>query len=311
MAVLNPPVALPGVAYVIAKFLHVRGAKVSRDALAPLLSPFQEPEVVLKPSANLGGTLAVMESLGILTGKKTVTLADGFAAQLDGDVSRSSFEAAIRRTIVDAGRDSEDPWENDSSEGGRDIARALTWFLAQPANGEPLGFGVAEPHDADARQLDELRAAGPNTRAIINIEHWRPFRRWSTFLGLATPARVAIAGKMTDVLEPIPVGAIAAELQKTDSGQQPLPAVLNELRVAMPYLPGGRTAKQLEHRLGAAIDPDEREGFLASSLAESLLLLESRGSITLTALADAAGVQLRDDTRTRAVTHITVKEVAA
>ena len=311
MAVLNPPVALPGVAHMAAKLLHVRGGKMSRDALAPLLSPFQEPEVVLKPSANLGGTLMLMESLGILTGKKTVTLADGFAAQLDDEVSRSSFEASIRRTIVDAGRDSEDPWEDDSNEGGRDIARALTWFLAQPANGEPLGFGVAEPHDADARQLHELRSVGPNTRAIVNNERWISFRRWSTFLGLATPARVAIAGKMTDVLEPIPVRAIAAELTAMGSGQRPLPEVLKELRVAMPYLPGGGTARQLEQRLGAPIDPDEREGFLASSLAEALLLLESRGAITLTALADAAGVQLRDGPQTRAVTHITVEEVAA
>ena len=311
MAVLNPPVALPGVAHVTAKFLHLRGGKVSRDELAAMLSPFQDAESALRPSANLGGTLTVMESLGILTGKKTVTLADGFAAQLDSEASRSSFEAAMRRTIVDPGRDSEDPWDDDSNEGGRDIARALTWFLAQPANGEPLGFGVAEPHDADARQLDELKAAGPNTRAIINAEHWRPFRRWSTFLGLAAPARVAIAGKMTDVLEPIPVTAIAAELQKMDSGQQPLPEVLKELRTAMPYLPGGRTAKQLEQRLGAAIDADEREGFLASSLAESLLLLESRGSVALAALADAPGVQLRDGEQTRIVTHISVKEVAA
>ncbi len=311
MAVLNPPVALPGVAHVTAKFLHLRGRKVSRDELAPLLSPFQDAEAALKPSANLGGTLTVMESLGILNGKKTVTLADGFAAQLDSEASRRSFEAAIRRTIVDAGRDSEDPWEDDSNEGGRDIARALTWFLAQPANGEPLGFGVAEPHDADVRQLDELRSASPNTRAIANNERWISFRRWSTFLGLATPARVAIAGKMTDVLEPVPVRAIAAELTTMGSGQQPLPEVLKELRAAMPYLPGGGTARQLEQRLGAAIDPDEREGFLASSLAEALLLLESRGSITLTALADAAGVQLRDGDQTRAVTHITVKEVAA
>ncbi len=311
MAVLNPPVALPGAAFVTAKFLHLRGGKVSRDDLAAMLSPFQDAEVVLKPSTNLGGTLMVMESLGILAGKKSVTLADGFAEQLDNEASRSSFEAAIRRTLVDSERDCEDPWEDDSNEGGRDIARALTWFLAQPANGEPLGFGVAATHDADARQLDELRSAGPNTRAIVNNERWISFRRWSTFLGLATPARVAIAGKMTEVLEPIPVRAIAAELQAMGGGQQPLPEALKELRMVMPYLPGGRTAKHLEQRLGAVIDPDEREGFLASSLAESLLLLESRGSVTLAALADAAGVQLRDGEQTRVVTHITLNEVAA
>jgi hypothetical protein len=311
MAVLNPPEALPGAAFVITKYLQRKGSAVSDDELISMLSPLHpiDPE---KKSGNVFRTLPVMESLGLISDRRTVALAESFASHLDDPVTRPRFDTALRRTLTDPQRDGDDPWEDLSdSSGGRDITRALTWFLAQPACGAPLTFGSSREHDADARQLGDLERLGLNAKAVPNIEQWRPFRRWATALGLSTPCRVMIGGTMSDALEPIPVVAIAAELESIEAGQHALPEVLRRLRIAMPYLPGGELARKLQARIGAPIDPDEREGFLASSLTESLLLLEARGTIRLTSLADAEGVQVRDSGKTRNLTHVTINEVPA
>jgi hypothetical protein len=311
MAVINPPDALPGAAFVITKYLQRTNAPVAADELASLLSPMRPQE----PGARLGNihrTLSVMENLGMIGDRDVVGLTDDFAARIDEPVTRPRFDSALRRLIVDPRRNGDDPWDDfNSSAGGRDIARALTWFLAQPAVGSPLIFGGPGEHDADARQLNDLQALGPNTRAVPNQEQWNSFRRWAPALGLATPCRVLIGGRLTDALEPVPAPAIAAELADVKPGQRPLPEVLRELRTVMPYLPGGATAAQLEARIGTPIDPDERDGFLASSLAESLLLLEARGTISLRALADAEGVQVRDGETTRPLTHITIRKASA
>ncbi len=311
MAVLNPPNALPGMAFVLTKYLQREGGKASREELAAVLSPMQERDAVLKPGSNLSGTLSVMENLGLVSWTNPVVLTKNFAGSIDAPVSRPTFDAAIRRTIVDTKRDGKNVWDDDGIDGGKDIARALTWFLGQPAYGPVLAFGVEAPHDADARQLNDLARLKASSKVIANNERWLSFRRWAPALGLAVPTRVTIGGKLTEALEPVPVEAINAELDAIGAGQHPIPETLRVLRAAMPYLPGGATAQQLEKQLGAPLDPDEQAGFLASSLAESLLLLEARGRISLAALADAEGVQLRDGDTTRPVTHITVLEVAA
>jgi hypothetical protein len=311
MAVLNPPEALPGAAFVITKYLQRKGSAVSDDELIAMLSPLHkiDPE---KKSGNVFRTLSVMENLGLISDRRTVGLTESFASDLDDPVTRPRFDAVLRRALADPERDGDDPWGDLSdSTGGRDITRALTWFLAQPACGAPLTFGSSGAHDADARQIGDLERLGANAKAVPNNEQWRPFRRWATALGLATPCRVTIGGTMSDALEPIPAEAIAAELEGVTPGQHALPDVLRRLRIAMPYLPGGELARKLQARIGAPIDPDEREGFLASSLTESFLLLEARGSILLTSLSDAEGVQVRDGGKTRNLTHITIHEVSA
>lgn len=311
MAVINPPDALPGAAFVITKYLQRAEAAVAADELASILAPLrpQEPGTRL---GNIHRTLAVMENLGMVGGRDMVSLTDDFAARIDRPVTRARFDSALRRMIADPLRNGNDPWDDTgNSDGGRDIARALSWFLAQPALGSALIFGGPGDHDVDARQLNDLQALGTNTRAVPNPEQWTSFRRWAPALGLATPSRVFVGGRLTDALEPVPAPAIAAELAEMKSGQRPLPEVLRDLRTAMPYLPGGATAAQLEARIGGPIDDDERDGFLASSLAESLLLLEARGTISLSALADAEGVQVRDGERTRPLTHITIRKAAA
>jgi hypothetical protein len=311
MAVINPPDALPGAAFVITKYLQRTEASVAADELASLLAPMrpQEPGTRL---GNIHRTLTVMENLGMIGDRDVVSLTDDFAAHIDRPVTRPRFDRALRRMLVDPRRDGENPWdEMSNSTGGRDIARALTWFLAQPALGSVLIFGGPDEHDADARQLHDLQELGPNTRAVPNQEQWNSFRRWAPALGLATPCRVLIGGRSTDALEPVPAPAIAAELADMKPGRRSLPEVLRELRTSMPYLPGGATAAQLRDRIGASIDPDERDGFLASSLAESLLLLEARGTITLSALADAEGVQIRDGATARNLTHISISKASA
>lgn len=307
MAVINPPDALPGAAFVITKYLQRTETAVAADELSALLSPLrpQEPGTRL---GNIHRTLTVMENLGMVGDRNVVSLADDFAARIDEPVTRPRFDSALRRLIVDPRRNGDDPWDDLSdSAGGRDIARALSWFLAQHAVGSALIFGGPGEHDADARQLNDLQGLGPNARAVPNPEQWNSFRRWAPALGLATPCRV-LAGA---ALEPVPAAAIAAELAERSPGQHPLPEVLRDLRTVMPYLPGGATAAQLEARIGGPIDPDERDGFLASSLAESLLLLEARGTISLNALADAEGVQVRDGEKPRPLTHITIRKASA
>ena len=311
MAVINPPDALPGAAFVITKFLQWTDTPVDAQSLATVLSPMRAPEAGNR-SGNVHRTLTVMESLGLIDAADEVRLSEEFSTQLDDPLTRPRFDRIMRRVLVDPQRDGKDPWEDPSdSTGGRDVTRALTWFLAQPAVGSPLIFGGPPSHDADARQLDDLRALGPNTRAVPNQEQWNSFRRWAPALGLATPCRVLVGNRLTDALEPVPAPAINAELAELEPGQHPLQEVLQGLRSAMPYLPGGSSAEQLRNRTGTAIDPDERDGFLASSLAESLLLLEARGSISLTSLADAQGVQVRDGTSVRRLTHITTGKAAA
>lgn len=302
MAVFNPPQALPGVAFSLVRFVQREGSSALRSRVVAALDPFRGDTV----SGNVTDTVTVLRALGLLDEiDETLRITGRLAQHLDEPLTKSAFDAALRREVHAVDRDG-DPWEDASAVGGRDAGRALSWFLSQPALSAPMAFDGPPERSADLRQRADLGGGADAVLAFENDVRFGAFRRWALELGLATPVRArSHSGQVTTYLEPVPTGAIAAELARSARGNVPVSDLLSGLLTAMPYLPGGATAERLKARAGAALDPAVQRGRLHTSLGEALLTLEARGFVKLDALADADGVILEHRSDGRRVTHVT------
>lgn len=303
MAILNPPQALPGVAFALLRFLHREGGAAPRDRTLAALHPGGDGA----EQGNLRDTISALRALKLVEdGEGTLRITERLAGRLDDPFTRAGFDAALRREVHAVDRDG-DPWNDASAGGGRDAGRALSWFLAQPALAPPLTFDGPPDRSADLRQRADLGAGPDAVLAFENDVRFGAFRRWAVGLGLATPVRVRTqAGQVATHLEPVPTAALAAELARRGPGQVPVGRLLNDLRRDMPYLPGGATTDGLEARVGAPLDPAAQRGRLHTSLGEALLTLEASGEIELSGLDDADGVVLEDGIDGRRVTHVTI-----
>lgn len=302
MAVFNPPQALPGVAFALARFVQREGGSAPRARVDAALDPFRGNDV----SGNVKDTVIVLKALELLDETDEVLcITDRFAQRLDEPLTRAAFEVALRREVHAVDRDG-DPWDDSSAVGGRDAGRALSWFLCQPALAAPMAFDGPPERSADLRQRADLGGAADALLAFENDVRFGSFRRWAVGLGLATPVRArSHSGQIATYVEPVPTAAIEAELSLLSPNHMPVGGLLDELRRAMPYLPGGATAERLIARVGAPLDPAVQRGRLHTSLGEALLTLEARGLVTFEALADADGVILEHGPDGRKVTHVT------
>lgn len=302
MAVFNPPQALPGIAFALARFVQREGGNAPRARVEAALDPFRRDAV----SGNVNDTVTVLKALELLDETDEVLgITDRFAQHLDEPLTRAAFDRALRREVHAVDRDG-DPWNDTSAVGGRDAGRALSWFLSQPALAAPMAFDGPPERSADLRQRADLGGAADALLAFENDVRFGAFRRWAVGLGLATPVRArSQSGPTATYLEPVPTAGIEAEICFLSPSHMPVGELLGELRRAMPYLPGGATAERLEARAGAPIDPAVQRGRLHTSLGEVLLTLEARGLVTFDALADADGVIVEHGPDGRKVTHVT------
>jgi hypothetical protein len=282
MALLNPPQILPSVARVLFRALQASDDfKMTRDDLAKAVAPAALPR---SENAQEGpGSKAFDDTLGACL---TIRLFErdgdmiGIAADLP-EIARDRRRRdqqlrSIIRELVLSDAVNHGLW--DSTEGARDLTRALAWFAAQSPLRPPGPWN--EPDGVDVAQ--ERQFAGAE-RVFSNDTRWGAFERWATFLGFAQ--HLPRGNKDVLVPDPTPVlREVVPELLTRE--RQELPAVVEQVARHVPVLDGGTYRRDVEARMKAdnvSTAPD----LLSPSLSHALLRLRDERVIALEDLADA------------------------
>lgn len=300
MAVLNPPRVIPGIGRSIVNFL-IENRSTWDDA--GLVEAFKPPGVNDEGTGDgVRNTLSAFRAIGIIeSGPEGSTVVASSVAATGRAFDRAEFRRLMLRHVFDLARDG-DPWaiaEDDAvTRGARDLTRALSWFLAQDAQAEPLSW----TGNVQQLQSSQFATSERDRWAIINDTRWNAFSRWALALGLAAPSLV----RSKPGLVPLPTIAVADALVEMPAARVPIFEFLDALAQKLPVLPGGWIRNGLVARLGSDPDPGIQAHAVDSSLAQVLRILEARGRLRYESLADAEGVQLstRDQART---THVTLK----
>jgi hypothetical protein len=306
MAVLNPPSSLPGLARSMTNYLLESDAPLEEDRLIALFSP---PGLAGDEAGSRGvdNTLVVGRAIGLFerTGDRHVFPSRAAVERADGQpYSKVAFRRLVRELVLNVERDG-DPWDSAAglrTSGARDLARALSWFLAQDASGPPLTWTADDRHSIQSLQSSQLRSVSKDDRAILNDTRWGAFTRWAPFLGLADQGYVQSVGIG---LVPLPVVAMRDVLTELPSGGQPIAAVLQHLRKRLPVLHGGAYRRSLDSLLPDDPDPCVRRNGLDSSIAQPLFVLEDEGVLKLEQRADAERQLLLDEVE-RYVSHVVI-----
>lgn len=300
MAALNPPRVLPGLGRSMVNFLRESRKDWDEDALAAVFNP----GVNISPGANdaIMNTVSALRAIGIMS-----TDPDGklrLAPHLKESAKaydRAAFRRLLQRQVLDLRRDG-DPWSIEEGEaatsGARDLARALSWFLAQDALGPPLSWA----DNVQQLQKEQFKTGDLGEWVLRNDSRWGAFTRWALALGFAVPSPI----RSKPGLIPLPTVAVADALTAMPPERTPMTDFLQLLSEQLPMFPGGRLRQGLISRVGSDPDPGIRANAADSSVSQVLRILEAREIITLESLADADGVLLVDSDRVR-TTHITLR----
>ena len=282
MALLNPPQILPGVARVLFRALQAAdGFAMPRAELAKSVAPAALPQAEGAPigpgSKGFDDTLTACLTIGLLD-------RDGDAISLHPELPEHArdrrqrdhhFRTMVRDLML---RDAVNYGLWDSTEGARDLTRALAWYLAQNPLRPPAPWN--ETGGVDVAQEQQF---GAGERVFSNDTRWGAFDRWATFLGFAH--HLPHGGK--DVLVPDPTGAIRHAVPSVLTAQRlEIGVVIEELGHRIPVLDGGTYRRDVEARMR----PEAvRSGgdLLSPSLAYALLRLRDEQFITLEDLDDA------------------------
>jgi hypothetical protein len=281
MALLNPPQILPNVAVVL--FRAVRSADgydLKREELertaAPAALPRGEGAAAGPGSKGLDDTLDACVVFNLFEQEgESVRL----HPQLPEDIRDRRREPDLRRLIrglilkedLNFGL-----W--DSTEGARDLTRALAWYLAQDPLRAPGAWN--EPHGVDIVQERQFPAG---ERVFSNDTRWGAFDRWASFLGFG----VHIPRDNKSVLLPDPTEAVRDVLPDVlaRNRQQAAP-VVEELGRRIPVLDSGKYRREVEDRMrpDAVIASADQ---LSPSLTHALLRLRDERALVIEDLADA------------------------
>lgn len=301
MAVLNPPRVLPGLGRAIVNFLIESRSNWDEPGLVDAFKPVGVNESA-GAADGVTNTINAFRAIGILTNdaQGNITLASDVTQRGSG-FDRSAFRRMTLTHVLDVGRDG-DPWSvgegEASTSGARDLARALSWFLAQDALASPLRWA----DNVERLQSEQFGTSQNDKWALINDTRWNAFLRWAPALGLAVPSVV----RTKPGLVPLPTVAVADAVDEMISRRMPIQEFLSALAQKLPVLPGGVIRNGLVTRLGTDPDPGVQANAVDTSVAQVLRLLESRGRVAFESLADADGVQLTPTDQVR-TTHITLK----
>lgn len=281
MALLNPPQILPNVAAVLLRAVRgAEGHQVAREELERAVAPsaLQRGEGGASGPGSKGfdDTLTACIMIGLFERDGDVIRLD---PRLPDDVADRRKEPDPRRLLRDlvlAEQLNFGLW--DSTEGARDLTRALAWYLAQDPLRSPGGWN--EQGGVDLVQEAQFAAS---ERVFSNDTRWGAFTRWATFLGFA----VRIPRDTKTVLVPDPTAAIrdvAATL--LSSGRSEINPFVEELGRTLPVLDGGDYRRAVESRMrpdAVAASSDQ----LSPSLAHALLRLRDERLLVIEDLADA------------------------
>jgi hypothetical protein len=304
MALLNPPQILPNVARVIFRALLGSDEGMTKDELARQVAPRSLPRGDGAPtgpgSKGFDDTLAACATINLIERRDDVIRLhpDLPAVTRDRTLRDARFAPVVLDLVLDD-RINHDLW--DSSEGARDLTRAISWWLAQDPLDPPLPWN--EPLGADVAQDRQLSAG---ERIFANDTRWGAFDRWATFLGVAT--RFSHGGKT--ILMPDPTPSIRHCLPEIlPASRMPILDFIEHLARRLPVLDGGEYRRAVEGRMRpeavlAAADT------LSPSLTHALLRLRDERALRLEDLADApTKVQLaRGFGPERTLSHISPPE---
>ncbi|MDX3106010.1 protein DpdG [Nonomuraea angiospora] len=302
MAVLNPPRSLPGLGRAIINFLIESKRSWTEEELIEAFKPPGLNDSSTAPD-GIKNTLLAFRTIGMLSLDKSgeITVCDPVAD--DGTIlTPAKFRRALQIHAVNLERDG-DPWQTRPGEGhtsgARDLARALSWFLAQDALGRPLSW----TDNVQTLQQAQFPGQSNETWAITNDTRWGAFSRWALALGMASPS-LLLRAKTS--LVPLPVVAIDDVLDELPAGQSPIGDFLARLTTKLPILHGGLVRTSLAESLpGGDPDPGIAKDCADSSVGQALRVLEDRGRLVLDTLPDADGVRLsRFDSNRQ--THVTL-----
>jgi hypothetical protein len=282
MALLNPPQILPNVAQVLFRALQAADEfALSRDDLAKAVAPAALPRgEAARPghgSKGFDDTLFACQTIGLFE-------RDSDVIRLHPDLPDSARDRRIRdsqlpsliRDLVLAESINRGVW--DSTEGARDLSRALAWYLAQ----NPLRPPGPWNEPAGVQAMEERQFTG-GERVFSNDTRWGAFDRWATFLGFGR--HLPSGGK--DVLVPDPTDALRKELPSVLAAQRSeIGGVVDELGQRLPVLDGGAYRREVEARLTPDAVQNSAE-LISPSLAYALLRLRDQHVIILEDLADA------------------------
>jgi hypothetical protein len=219
-------------------------------------------------------------------------------AARDRKLREAAFAPLVLELVLDD-RINHGLWE--STEGARDLTRAIAWWLAQNPLDPPLPWN--EPGGVDVAQ-DRQMASGD--RIFSNDTRWGAFDRWSTFLGVAS--RFPRGNKT--ILLPDPTAAIRHVLSEVmPSSRVPILDFVEQLAQRLPVLDGGSFRRAVEERMRPEAVHASPEA-LSPSLSHALLRLRDEQLLRLEDLADApTKVQLaRGFGPERTISHVSPPE---
>jgi hypothetical protein len=285
MALLNPPQILPNVLRVLVRTLQgADGFTMSVDDLAHLAAPaaLASNADAGDGSKGFGDTLTACAAMGITSrGGGTVALSEELSWLRDRQLSDEHLRMHLADRIFDASLN-EGLWT--SSEGARDLTRALSWHLLQDPLRPPRGWSDG-PDGVDAV---ELRQFSTEDRVFSNDTRWGAFQRWSKFLGFGRdlPHMLSDGRTLKTVLVPDPTDAFRRVLTDViDTQPQEIFVLIDRLRRRLPVLDGGTYCQQVSERMRQNSEP--KSEVIAPAVAHALRRLELDGMIVLTNLADA------------------------
>lgn len=304
MALLNPPQILPNVAAVLLRTVRgSEGQQISREELERAAAPsaLQRGEGGASGPGSKGfdDTLTACIVIGLFERNGDVIRLDPRLSDDVRDRRKEPDPRRLLRELVLAEQLNFGLWE--STEGARDLTRALAWYLAQDPLRAPGGWN--EQGGVDLAQEAQFAAA---ERVFSNDTRWGAFTRWATFLGFA----VRLPRETRTVLVPDPTVAVrdvAAAL--LSSGRVEINAFVEELGRTLPVLDGGEYRRSVESRMrpdAVAASTDQ----LSPSLAHALLRLRDERLLVIEDLADAPmKMRLPDGFGPeRTVTHVSLED---
>ena len=280
MALLNPPQILPNVAAVLLRAVRAaEGHQVARAELARAVAPSAlqrgEGDASGPGSKGFDDTLTACIVIGLFERDGVIRLDPRLPDDV-GDRRKEPNPRRLLRELVLAEQLNFGLW--DSTEGARDLTRALAWYLAQNPLWSPGGWN--EEGGVDLVQEAQFTAS---ERVFSNDTRWGAFTRWATFLGFA----VRIPRGTKTVLVPDPTAAIrdvAATLLSSERSE--INVFVEELGRTLPVLDGGDYRRAVESRMrpdAVAASTDQ----LSPSLAHALLRLRDERFLVIEDLADA------------------------
>lgn len=284
MALLNPPQILPNVLRVLVRTLqNAEGFAMSVDDLDHVAAPaaLSSDADASDGSKGLKDTLNACVAMELMARSAgSVELNEGLTWLRDRQLS----DEHLRMHLVDRVLDetlNDDVWA--SSEGARDLTRALSWHLLQDPLRPPRGWSD-RPDGVDAV---ELRQFSTEDRVFSNDTRWGAFQRWSKFLGFGREIfHTSPDGKLKTVFVPDPTHAIRRVIGDVlDSQPQEIAITIERLRSRIPVLEGGAYCEQVAERMRRTSEP--RSNVIAPAVAHALRMLEVEGTIVLTNPADA------------------------